>query len=123
MTNLSIHRKRYGGDDMTWLGSREGVDTAATITLDAAAFTVDDGVVKSGTPVEASGDKYAPYGGTNPLAGFVVHGVSVADGDAVAALLDRGRINADNLPVEGFLNPADGGRFVYVGGTDAGGEV
>lgn len=104
-------------DDLTWLGSREGVATARTGTL--TGFTGD---VLSGTPVTEDADGfYVAYDGTN-LAGFVIHGVTVAAGTvATVAILDRGRINTENLPVD-FTPPADHGRFAFVPNPPAAGE-
>lgn len=118
MANLSIRTESFGGSDDRWLGSREGLGTAQSVTLDAAAFpagTYEGGVVKSGTPLAKSGGKAVPFtdDATQDLAGFLATDQSVADGDAVAPLLDRGRIRTAFLPVA-FTAPADAGRFVFV---------
>lgn len=115
--SLNIISKKVGGGDDSWLGSRHGVVNAESGTLDATAFTGDD--VLSGTPVVKSGDKLAPAGAAAPQ-GFVIGDHSVKDGDAIVPVLWHGRIKADNLPVEGFVVPAEPGAFVYVGGTPAG---
>lgn len=118
--SLNIITKSHGGGDDSWLGSRHGVVNAHNGTLDATQFAdLADGVVKSGTPVIASDDKYVPAGTTAPT-GFVIGDHSVSDGDVVVPILWHGRIKADNLPVEGFTVPADPGQFVYEGGTAAG---
>ena len=97
------------GSKLSWLGSREGVSTAQTGTL-----TGFSGVVKSGTPVSADGGKYVAYDAESGLAGFVLSDVAVTAGrDNVVAILDRGRIRVDRLPVA-FTAPAESGRFVFV---------
>lgn len=104
----------FGGGKMSWLGSREGVATARTGTL--TGFTGD---VKAGTPVSEVGGFYVAYdpedeGGADALVGFVLSDTSVRDGrDTVVAILDRGRIRTDRLPVE-FTAPAESGRFTFV---------
>ena len=112
-----ITSKTYGGGDDSWLGSRHGVAQARTGTLDATKFTdAVDGVVKSGTPVIADGDKLAPAGATAPV-GFVVGDHSVKDGDAVVPVLWHGLIKTQNLPVDTFTVPAEPGPFTYLGGN------
>lgn len=97
------------GSKLSWLGSREGVATARTGTL--AGFT---DTVKSGTPVSEDDGKYVAYDSESGLAGFVVYDTSISDGrDATVAILDRGRIRIDRLPVD-FEAPADTGRFTFV---------
>ena len=119
MTTLGIRSEvLYGGSDDRWLGSREGLDTARTATLDADAFgagTFPGGVVKSGTPLAKTGDLYVPFtdGATQALEGFLATDQNVTNGNAVAPLLDRGRIRTAFLPVA-FTAPADAGRFVFV---------
>lgn len=115
MTDLQPHDgPSYGGSKLSWLGSREGVATARTGTL--TGFT---GTVVSGTPVAEVGGFYVAYDaagddGTEALAGFILSDVTVRDGrDTVVAILDRGRIRADRLPVE-FTAPAESGRFTFV---------
>lgn len=98
-----------GGSKLSWLGSREGVATARTGTL--TGFT---GTVKSGTPVSESDGKYVAYTAGGGLAGFVLHDTPIRDGqDSAVAILDRGRVRTDRLPVE-FEAPADSGRFAFV---------
>ena len=110
MANLSIRSESFGGSDDRWLGSREGLATAQTVTLDGTAFP--DDVVTSGTPVTKSGDLAVPYNGTD-LDGFVATDQDVTGGNTPAPLLDRGRIRTAFLPVA-FTAPADAGRFVFV---------
>lgn len=110
--HLNIEREAHGGGDVSWLGSRHGVDVAQTYTLDKTTFSgVEDGVVPAGTPVEfdAASGKVKPFATT--LTGFTLNDVSVAKGDAVVAVLERGRIRVNRLPVE-FTPPADS-LFVF----------
>lgn len=117
MTTLGIREENlYGGSDDRWLGSREGLATAQTVTLDAASL--GGGVVKSGTPLAKVGDFAVAYNsagtdGSQNLAGFLATDQDVTNGNAVAPLLDRGRIRTAYLPVA-FTAPADAGRFVFV---------
>jgi len=121
MTNLNVRTESFGGSDDRWLGSREGLATAQTVTLDAGAFpagTYVGGVVKSGTPLAKVGGLAVPYtagavDGSEVLAGFLATDQDVSNGDAVAPLLDRGRIRTAFLPVA-FTAPAGASRFVFV---------
>lgn len=110
--------ERFGGGDDSWLGSRHAVDNASSGTLDAAAFDVENDVVLSGTPVTPSGDLYAPFTGTGPLA-FVIGDHSIANGDAIVPLLWHGRIKRDNLPVE-LAEPDGPTQFTFVPAFPAG---
>lgn len=116
MTTLGIRSESlYGGSDDRWLGSREGLATAQTVTLDADAFpagTFEGGVVKSGTPLTKSGDLAVPYAGTGDLL-FLATDQNVTHGDAVAPAIDRGRIRTEFLPVA-FTAPEGSSRFVFV---------
>ncbi|WGW12745.1 hypothetical protein LWF01_02940 [Saxibacter everestensis] len=116
MTNLSISSETFGGAHDAWLGSRRGVSTARTVTLDATGFAgATDGVVKGGTPVAKSGEKYVAYTAAagQTLAGFVLNPTNVSRGDAVAPLIDHGRIITSRLPVA-FAVPANPGAFIFV---------
>lgn len=131
MANLSIRTESFGGSDDRWLGSREGLDTARSVTLDDAGFpagTYPNGVVKSGTPLgRTDAGTYIPYDPnatvtsgttTSPaphsvLRGFLATDQSVANGDAVAPMIDRGRIRTRFLPVA-FTAPTGSSRFVFV---------
>jgi len=118
MTNLNVRAESFGGSDDRWLGSREGLATAQTVTLDAAAFpagTYPGGVVKSGTPLAKSGDLFVPFtdDAAQDLAGFLATDQDVSNGNAVAPLIDRGRIRVAHLPVA-FTAPAGAARFVFV---------
>lgn len=105
--------EKWGSGDLSWLDSRRGVDTARTVTLDAAKFTGDaDGTVPAGTPVTLTTEgRVAPYAG-EALAGFILRDVNVKHGDESVALLDHGRINVKRLPVA-FTVPASAGAFIF----------
>lgn len=117
MTNLSIRSESFSGSDDRWLGSREGVGTAQTVTLDAGGFAgVEGGVVKAGTQLaEGAGGKVVRFTGAEgqEFVGFLADDRSVANGDAVAPMIDRGRIRTGFLP-NPFVAPAASGRFVFV---------
>lgn len=113
---LVTARDVHGRDDR-WLGSRRGVGTARTVTLDTTGFPkATDGIVPGGTPVELKNGLAVAYGdGTNPLAGFTLDDASIRDGNAPVALLDHGRVLTQNLPVA-FKVPSNAPSFVFVGG-------
>jgi hypothetical protein len=137
MTQLSPITENFGPGDQSWLGSRRGVDTAQTVTLDATACAslVTQGYIPSGVPLayNPSTKKMEPYdhtgsGGTAykaTLAGFLVADVPVVVapgetgvGDIVAAMLDFGRIVTNRLPVAlGTTTPTTTGQFVFVTGA------
>lgn len=109
MTQLQKTTESFGGTDQRWLGSREGMDTQKTITLDATAWAakVVNGRIKGGEAVafNTSTNKWVPYAsggsnGTNSLSGFIGQDIPFrADaGDKVAAMLTRGRIILKYLP-------------------------
>lgn len=113
-----------GTGDQSWLGE-SGPHKARSQALLVSGFTAatdyPDGYIPSGFPVgqvTASGE-YAPYDsaatdGTQNLAGFVYTDSKVgADPYVNVALIDRGRINVNRLPVS-FTAPADPGNFVFL---------
>ena len=115
--DLTITSEKYGGSDMSWLGSRRGVGTARSITLDKSKFTgLTDSIVKAGTPVELASDGKAVPFASGKLEGFILADVSVAKADQTVALLDHGRINTQHLPVA-FTVPETATNFVFVGGN------
>ena len=102
-------RGTFAGTDQRWLGSREGMDTCRTITLDHDAWQgkVENGRLKGGEPVafNTSTETWVPYtsggsNGTNQLRGFLRNDMPfrVGGGDKTAALLTRGRIVLKYLP-------------------------
>lgn len=108
--SLNIVSKKVGGGDQSWLGSRHGVETAQTGTLDASAFS---GTVPSGTPVKSQAGKLVPAG-TDAPTGFTLVDAAIANGDEPVAYVWHGRIKVDRLPVANFKVPAQPGAFVYV---------
>lgn len=113
---FGIRSESISGGDDSWMGSRHGVDTAQTITLDASAFT--DPIVRSGQPVQrdADGVLAVPFT-TGPLAGFVIGDHDLSAGDAPVAYMWHGRVKVDRLPVE-FTAPADAPAFTFVNVPD-----
>lgn len=128
MTQLGPRRESFLVGDLTWLGSKRGVDSAQTVTLDVSAFiaadlVTDGNYIKSGNPLKAAtvdGDtKYVPYGGTGTLAGFLLTDISVDPrlpdtADATAPMLDFGRIRRSNLPAPVGATPTTTGQFVFL---------
>src|SRR5262245_58526304 len=128
MTQLGLRRESFGIGDLTWLGSRHGVDNARTCTVDVSAFVsagkVNNGYIKSGEPVKEAtvggSVLMVPYAGTGTLAGFLLTDVPVdprldpATSDAVAPLLDHGRVVLSKLPSTVAANATTSGQFVFV---------
>lgn len=109
MTQLQPRTETFSGTDLRWLGSREGMDTARTVTLDYASWTgkVTNGRLKSGEAVafDTNAGTWVPYNsagsnGTNAVSGFVLYDQPVITdaGDIAVPMLDRGRINNKYLP-------------------------
>ena len=131
MVQLGLRRESFGVDDLTWLGSRRGVDTARTATIDLSAWKSANKVtfgnyIKSGEPAKfatvGGKQKLVPYAGSGTLAGFILTPTHVdprltdADADIVVPLLDFGRIVVANLPSghQVGANPTTSGQFVWV---------
>lgn len=129
MTQLQKRTETFGGTEQRWLGSREGTDTAVTVTLDKAAWTskVVNGRLQGGEAIarNTSTNKWVPYAsaganGTNAVSGFLLNDVpfrtETGDGDCVAPMLDRGRIIVKYLPstVAVGATLAAGARFKLV---------
>lgn len=127
MTQLQRTSETFGGTDQRWLGSREGTDTARTVTLDHDSWTgkVTNGRLKGGEAIalNSSTGLYVPYasGGsnnTNKIVGFLLNDVPfrVGSGDKVVPLLDRGRIIVKYLPstVAVSATLAAGARFSLI---------
>ena len=112
---LSFERKTSRlRDDLSWLDSRNGVDVATTLTLDAEAFS--NALVVSGTPVARKGDFAVPYNpagtdGTENLYGFVLYARDTSTGDEPAPVQRHGDIYVANLPVE--FTPVDHNHFTF----------
>jgi hypothetical protein len=109
MTQLTKRSESFGGTDQRWLGSREGMDTQRTITLDHDSWSgkVTNGRLKGGEAVafNTSTKKWVPYAsggsnGTNQLYGFLGQDIPfrVGGGDVTTAMLTRGRIILKYLP-------------------------
>ena len=111
MTQITglVPRSSQAGTDQRWLGSREGMDTCRTITLDGTAWEakVVNGRLKGGEAVafNTSSKLWVPYAsggsnGTNQLRGFLRNDMPfrVGGGPKTAALLTRGRIILKYLP-------------------------
>lgn len=127
MTQLRIRRESFLVGDLRWLGSKRGVDSARTVTLDVSAFVAaglvtDGNYIKSGEPLkEATVDgstKYVPYAGAGTLAGFLLTDITVDPrlddtADAVAPMLDFGRIIRSKLPSTVGAAPTTSGQFVF----------
>ena len=126
MTQLAKRKEKFGIGDLTWLGSKWGVNEARTCTIDVAAFNtatkIVDNYVKAGEPVKeatAGGKtKMVPYAGTGTLAGFILTDVPADPtlGDAVAPLLDHGRVILSKLPPGHGVTAAatTSGQFIFV---------
>lgn len=127
MTQLQKGSETFGGTDQRWLGSREGTDTARTVTLDNASWTskVTNGRLKGGEAIafNTSTKKWVPYAsggsnGTNSLRGFLLNDVPfrVSAGDKVVPLLTRGRIVLKYLPSTVAANATINGnaRFEFI---------
>lgn len=118
--DLKMTKESYGGSKLSWLGSRRGVDTARTVTIDRSKLAdavVVAGVLPAGTPLAVAGAKVAPYTGAEEevFAGFLLtdQAVKAGGGDIVAPLLDHGRVIVAKLPVA-FTAPDNATSFVFV---------
>jgi len=105
--DLSIKTTTYAQDDHSWLGSKHGMDECSTVTLDVSTFTAGthypNGFLLSGLPLmDVGGNKHGLWTTGNDLAGFLAFAVktaSVNTTDVSGAMLERGRVITDNLPV------------------------
>jgi hypothetical protein len=123
MTQLTTSSESFGGTDQRWLGSREGTDTARTVTLDHDAWQgkVTNGRLKGGEPIKITSGKYVPYAGTGSIVGFLLNDVpfrvdTTVKPNAVVPMLDRGRIIIKYLPSTVAANAtlAAGARFSLI---------
>jgi hypothetical protein len=128
MTQLRKRHESFISDDLTWLDSKDGIDSARTVTLDVSAFQsaglVTEGYfIKSGEPLKAAtvdgATKYVPYAGSGTLAGFLLTPQFVDPrlddtADVVAPMLDWGRINRAKLPSAVGSSPTTSGSFRFV---------
>lgn len=123
MTQLAPRSETFGAGDQSWLGSSHGTGNARTVTVNvtAAAAKISDGRIKSGEPVAIVAGLAVPYnsggtGGTEVLAGFLLVDVAVVAGagNAVAPLLDHGRVILSKLPSTVLATATSSGQFVFV---------
>ena len=126
MVQLGLRRETLGVDDLTWLGSARGVDSARSATIDLSAWTskvTAGNYIKSGEPAKfATVDgkqKLVPYAGSGTLAGFILTPTHVDPrlpntADIVVPLLDFGRIILANLPSTVASSATTSGSFVFV---------
>jgi hypothetical protein len=105
MTQLQRTSESFAGTDQRWLGSREGTDTARTVTLDHDAWEskVVNGRLLGGDAMALNSGtgKYEPA--TTGVEGFLLNDIPfrvdpVGKPDCVAPMLDRGRIVLKYLP-------------------------
>lgn len=129
MTQLQKRSQTFAGTEQRWLGSRQGMDTCRTVTLDKTAWAgkVVNGRLKGGEAIvqKSTDDTWVPYasGGsnnTNKVVGFLRNDIpfrtGADDGDCVAPMLDEGRIIVNYLPstVAVGATQAYPGRFVLI---------
>lgn len=123
MTQLAPRIESFGAGDQSWLGSKHGTGDARTVTIDVteAASKISEGRIKSGEPLAIVGGLAVPYDsagddGSEILAGFLLTDTSVAAGagNAVAPLLDHGRVILSKLPSTVAADATTSGQFVFV---------
>jgi hypothetical protein len=118
--DLTLRTVSYGVDNLTWLGSREGTDTARSVTLKSTAVPRNaDNMVPSGTPLKASssGGTYELWTTGATLAGFLLTPQKVVDTavNVVGPMIDRGRIVGANLPTAvDTAGRTSAPRFIFV---------
>lgn len=131
--DLVVRSATYITEDMTWLGSAHGTETADTITLDFNLFTAGthfpNGFIPAGMTlgkVTATG-VYGPYNdalsnGQEVMAGHLYKPVAVATdnvaGKGLGALYWHGEVVEAKLPTNSGINAAGkvdvAGRIRYV---------
>lgn len=124
--DLKQSTESFAADDQSWLGSRDGVEFAHSVTLNTSLFTANthypNGFFPSGLPlgrVTATG-LVGPYesgatDGRQTLIGFLLFSLRTPkDGtsNVVGAALERGRVRTDRLPVA-FTAPTTS-RFLFI---------
>jgi hypothetical protein len=123
MTQLSPRVETFGAGDQSWLGSDHGVDSARTVTINVASSSgkIANGVIKGGEALAIVSGLAVPYnsggsGGTEILAGFLLQDTPIVTGagNAVAPLLDHGRIILSKLPSTVTDSATTTGQFVFV---------
>lgn len=119
---MSITRRKFGSGRQEWKGSRLGTDHCATGTLNPANFTVENGYIPAGTPVDMSTlNDLKPWAdAAGAVLGFIETDQHVEPGatEVRPNVQWFGRIILDELPVE--LTPptlGDAKQFTLVGGA------
>ncbi|TWS20783.1 potassium transporter [Tsukamurella asaccharolytica] len=123
--DLTPRTETFGAGNLSWLGSKHGVDAARTVTISRSALTeathYPKGYLPSGTPLALVDGKAVPFnavgtGGTEVLAGFLLTDQQVAKGggDIVAPLLDHGRVILSKLPAPVTASATTSGQFIFV---------
>lgn len=104
--DIAIKRASFGQDNQDWLGSAHGTTAAQSITLDVSTFTKADhypnGFLKSGLPLQKSGEKHGLWTAGADLAGFLFTPVSTPADPATpvgGAIYEHGRVIVAKLPV------------------------
>jgi Bacteriophage lambda head decoration protein D len=114
--DLTVKTTSYLNDSKAWLGSAHAVDTAESVTLDAATILAvfTDGEVPSGVvlgKITASG-KYGPYSngaadGRQTATGHLLNRVKVTSGqNAAGAMIWHGQVVEAKLPTNHGLDAA-----------------
>lgn len=116
-----------GGGDQSWLASDHGIFNARTAVLDVSTFTkathYPDGVIKSGTPVNAASETAVkPWtGATGEKLGFVLTDQSVDNQTKIPApILRHGLVKTARLPItwKDATTASDAAGFTFI--TEAG---
>lgn len=111
------------GDDLTWLDSKRGVDTARTGTVRAASLTgyeVGD-KVPSGIAVSLNSDhSYNVATDVDQVVGFLLTDHIFYGDDLPVAIIDHGRIRAARLPEQAIdARDLHSPHFIVVDGNPA----
>lgn len=88
----------------SWLGSSHGMGSAATVTLDATAFTAFVDEIPSGIPLKKVGNKHVPVSAVgDTVAGYLLTDQPFdGERDVVAPMIERGKIRVRHLPTGAF---------------------
>lgn len=123
---FGFKREEIPSEDLTWLGSKHGVDAARTITLDGAAFAdltvtghIPSGIAVTEGPTEGH---YVPATSPDDVAGFLLTQQKFDEGRIVAPLLDHGRVIASKAPEQSVdVAEITSPHFIIVGAKPAAG--
>lgn len=116
---MAVKFENVDSGDQSWLGSDHGLFNARTSTLPAGVITPDaNGVVKSGTPVNASNEgALAAWTGAEgeKLAFILTDQAAPAAGSSTAVpVIRHGFVKVHRLPVD-FTPPAAGAEsFTFI---------